>query len=156
MPAYGRQIIGSTGSPVEVTAEGNPPRPATGITLDWSTVPAATVVATLTDGTPVAIGDKVLEFGTVLTQITASGKYGPFASGAADGRQNVARSAVYILNMTTREKDAAGLLATASDFPDVIAGGLVWKTRIKMGGAGQPTVAAVEAALPLLRYVEGS
>jgi len=45
------------------------------VTIDASTVPA--------DGN----GDKILRAGTVLGKITASGLYGPYDPGAADGRQ---------------------------------------------------------------------
>ncbi len=154
MATYGPHSLGSTGAPVEVSAEAHPPRPAAGITVDWATVTAAVAASTLSDRTPVAIGDKVLPFGTVLTKITASGKYGPYASGATDGRQTLARGDVVIVNMTVKETSPLGLAAT--DHPDVITGGLVWKSRVKMGSAGQPTQAALEAVMPLLRYVEGS
>jgi len=45
------------------------------VTIDASTVPA--------DGN----GDKILKAGTVLGKITASGLYGPYDPGAADGRE---------------------------------------------------------------------
>lgn len=46
-----------------------------GITLD-----AATVTAD-------ANGDKIIKAGTFVSRITATGKYGPYATGASDGRQ---------------------------------------------------------------------
>ena len=46
-----------------------------GITLDATLVTA--------DG----LGDKVLKAGTFVAKVTANGKYGIYASGAADGRQ---------------------------------------------------------------------
>jgi len=73
-----------------------------GITLD-----AATVTA---DGN----GDKVLKAGTFVSKITATGKYGPYASGASDGRQ-------------TPSDDTSGYLLESVNLRDgdVIAGCLL-------------------------------
>ena len=106
---------------------------------------------TLTDGsTIVKAGDKYLEAGTVLVEITATGKYGPFDSAASDGRQtvdNTKRGKVWIMNSTVFYSDMGSEL-----YGDVFNAGTVFKSRVKMGGTGQPTVANVEAALPGIDY----
>lgn len=258
MPTYGYQVLGRTGSTLQVCADGSPVRRHIGITLDWSTVSAVSGSdATYGDGTVVAVGKKGLPFGTILTQITqvetqtvtlanatggtftltfdgqttaanaynisaaalqaalealstigagnvsvsgsaggpytitfigalagqnlaqmtangasltgssptvtvattvqgstSYGKWGPYDSAATDGRATLARNRVLILNTTVLEQGAAGLVAVSSDHPDVIEGGACWKARIKAGSTGQPSWSNLEAALPLLRYVE--
>lgn len=80
MPSYGRQVIGPTmGHPIMVSFDGQPEWKAGGITLDWATVPAVATAVTFTDGMVVPVGSSGLPFGTVLTKITASGKYGPWS-----------------------------------------------------------------------------
>lgn len=56
-----------------------------GVTLDASVVAA--------DGN----GDKIVKKGTLLCKITASGKYGPFSSGAVNGQQTVDDNSGYLL-----------------------------------------------------------
>lgn len=255
MPTYGRQLLGTTGEDIQVTADGLPDWHAVGVTLDWSTVTAAISDTTLDDGTIIKAGQKGLPFGTVLCKITVAevqtvtltggptggtftlsgngettdpiaynaaaatvqtelralggdysevvvtgsaggpwtvsfpaevgnpaqltgsgasltggttpnvsiatttpgsagiGKWGPYDSNATDGRQTLARGNCVILNRTVLELGFAGV-AVASDHPGVIEGGLVWKARIRAGGAGQPSWNNLEAALPRLRYVE--
>lgn len=256
MPSYGRQVLATTGTDIQVTADGMPDWHAIGITIDWSTVTAVSGSdATYADETVVKVGAKGLEFGTVLLRITTTevqtatisgtptggsftltgngfttpaiafnasaatvqtavrglggdysnvvvtgsaggpytitfpadvgnpaqlvktasltggsspdvtmatttggnsggGKWGPYDSGASDGRQTLSRGNCVILNRTVLELGFAGVVATASDHPGVIEGGLVWKARIKAGGSGQPSFSNLEAALPRLRYVQ--
>jgi hypothetical protein len=155
MPSYGRQLLSSTGRPVAVSIDGRPEWKVGGITLDWATVTAVGSDTTLADGTVVLNGQKGLEFGTVLCKITASGKYGPYASGASDGRQTLARDNVFILNETVLQNGpiGQGFAAGASDHPGVLVGGRVWADRVKAGGGGQPSVAALEAVMPRLIMV---
>ncbi len=150
MSTYGPQEQPTIGGTLMVAADDQPVRHASGVTIDWSTVAALGSDTTYNDGTSFKTGVKVLRYGQVLCRITASGKYGPYASGASDGRQTLTRGQCVIVN-TTWPEVAVGV---ATDFPDVIEGGLCWKERILMGGAGQPTVSALEAVLPLMRYVE--
>lgn len=154
MPTYGRQVLGKTGRPLEVTADGKPEWKTGGVTLDWSTVTAVGADTTLADDTLVKSGAKALEFGTVLCRIIASGKFGPYASGAADGRQTLTRGSVFILNETLLELGTVpGLMAPPTDHPGVIEGGRLRQPRVKVGSAGQPTVAALEAAMPRVSWV---
>jgi len=67
---YGRRVLGTTGIPVWVSADGSPEWKAGGITIDWATITAEVTARTLTDGTIIAAGAKGLEFGTILCQRT--------------------------------------------------------------------------------------
>lgn len=153
MATYGNQVLPTIGGVLQVAADGEPVRVANGVTVDWATVTAAASAITYNDGVAVAVGEKALRYGQILTKITATGKYGPYDTGASDGRQTLARGNVKIVNTTIKENS----VGVATDYPDVIEGGLVFKPRLLAGGAGTatvPTYAAIEAVLPLLRYVE--
>jgi hypothetical protein len=69
MSSVGRTVLGSTGRLVEVSADGKPENKTRGITIDWDTVVAAAAAVTLKDETPIAIGDKYLRYGQVLSRI---------------------------------------------------------------------------------------
>jgi len=99
----------------------------------------------LTGGTTPSVTGATTTAGT-----DAAGKYGPYDSGASDGRQTVSRNACWIVNTTVVESTPG----IATDFPDVINGGLAFKERILMGVSGHPSVSSVESALPTLMYPE--
>lgn len=68
---YGRYVIGSTGVPIEVAADGAPEWMPIGVTLDWSTVTAVGSDTVLSpEGLTVRNGQKYMRFGQVLTKIT--------------------------------------------------------------------------------------
>lgn len=69
---YGRRTLGSTGLPIQVTADGSPEWKAGGITIDWATVTAEVSDRTLTDGTVIKAGAKGLEFGTILCELAVA------------------------------------------------------------------------------------
>lgn len=144
MASYGKTDIATTGRPLEVIADGNYSGfKAGGVTIDWTTVAAvAGADATLPDGTVVKIGDKYLRFGTVVSIITASGKYGPVNTGAADGRQLMVRGTSFIVNRTMV------LSQMGSDHPPVFDRGTVWWDRIVKDGANEPTSANILVAFP--------
>jgi len=161
MPSYGRELLPlNTGRIVQVTSDGNPEFKTGGLTVDWATVPPVTgAPVTLTDEVVVPVGDSFLRYGQVLSKITASGKYGPYDPAANDGRQTLNRSETFIVNVTTLQRPSSGIGATASDHPQVIEGGRVWRDRlIATAGAASlaagPTFGALEAALPRMRYTE--
>jgi hypothetical protein len=153
MSTYGRTILESTGRTIQLTADGRPEMKVGGITIDWSTVAAvAGADVTLLDGVLVKIGEKYLRYGQFVAKITASGKYGPYDPGAADGRQTITKGEFYVLNETMKEDDLT------SDHPAAQFGGLVFKSRlIATAGAASlaagPTYANVEANLPRIAYV---
>lgn len=151
MPGFGPQTIsGGNVSQIMVLAnlEDADFKPA-GLTIDWNTVTAATSLTQYEDGTTLASGQKGIPYGTILTRITASGKFGPWASGASDGRQTLARGACYILNETIVQSKPGSDIPTA-----VFDGGLVWKDRLRVGGAGQITTANFETAFPRIEYAQ--
>jgi len=154
MASYGRQALTQSGQPVQVAADSHPEWKTGGITLDWTTITAVTADTTLADGAIIKNGQKGLQFGTILAEITASGLYGPALTTATDGRQTLARGQVGILNETVLQSGYDQLVAVASDHPGVLTGGRVWHARIQAGGAGQPTFATLEAALPRLDYAD--
>lgn len=152
---YGRQVFATVGHSIKVTADGEPEAKIGGVTIDWATVAAAGAPATLEDGVVIETGDKYLRYGQFLAKITASGLYGPYDPGAADGRQTITKGEFFIVNGTVKEADSK------SNHPEAIFGGLVFKDRlIATAGAASlaagPTFANVEANLPRLVYVLNS
>lgn len=156
MGTFGRRILDTIGRVVRCSADGRPRQKAGGVTIDWSTVTAVTDDTTLSDGTVVKAGDKYLRYGQVLGKITATGYFGPIATAAGgataatDGRQTVdatVRGDAFILDETVL------LSQSASDHPAVFDGGLVFKSRLLMGGNGQPTEAQVETMFPDVTFV---
>jgi len=150
MPTYGQTTSATLGRAVRASADGDPRWKAAGITLDWTTVTAVSVDTTLSDGTVVKAGDKYIRYGTVLSQITASGKYGPADTSVSDGRQLVdatVRGRSFILDETVVYSEPG------SDHPAVFDGGRVFKGRIVYGGANQPTEANIETMFPAITFV---
>lgn len=138
-------------NPTQVTFDGSPTRTGAGVTVAWPLIAAATVAATFPDGLEVAIGERAIRYGTILVKATSgvhAGKFGPYDSAATDGRQTLTRGNVIIVNTSIHEDEPF----VATDQVDAITGGVVWKERLLAGVAGQPTFAALEAALPLLTY----
>jgi Bacteriophage lambda head decoration protein D len=101
-------------------------------TAESVTLDAATILAVFTDGE--------VPSGVVLGKITASGKYGPYSNGAADGRQTATG---HLLN---RVKVTSGQNA---------AGAMIWHGQVVE--AKLPTNhgldAAAKAELPHIHYV---
>jgi hypothetical protein len=153
--AYGRQILGTIGTSIQVSADGKPVPKMAGVTIDWATVAAVTGTdVTVGDGLTVKVGEKYLRYGQVLPKITASGKYGPYDPAAADGRQTPVRGQCYVLNRTALANEPA------DEYPEVIEGGRVWLARILQAGTGTaslaagPTRAVLDPLFPDFRYVE--
>ncbi len=142
--AFGPKTILNVGRSVPASADGVPEYKAGGVTIDWSTVPANVADTTLPDGYVVKAGTNYIPFGTVITQITASGLFGPYDTAALDGRQTLARGAAYLVNYTYVQTDPH------SDYvPGVFEGGRVFQARIKALAAGAyvPTWNATLAAV---------
>lgn len=156
--AYGRQVLGTVGTSIQVSADGKPVSKLAGVTLDWATVVAvAGADVTLADGLVVKIGEKYLRYGQVIARITASGKYGPYDPAAADGREIApVRGRAFILNRTALANEPA------DEYPEAIEGGRVWRARIIQSEAAAhtlalgPTFVELNAAFPDLRYVEAT
>lgn len=163
-------VSGSAGGPYTVEFIGDlagqplSEMTASGASLTGGTSPSVTVVTltdgltgedvTLSDGTLFKAGDKKIDVGTVLVEITASGKYGPALTNAqgqtaaADGRETVAskRGKVWLLNHTVFKSTEGEIIG------DVIDQGQVFSDLLKVDGVGQPTTSDLETALPGLAY----
>jgi hypothetical protein len=148
--SYGRKTgLGTTGNPIQVLVDGRTDGFKTnGVTVDWAhaSLVAVAVETTLTDGTVVKVGDKYIRYGTILAKITASGKYAPSKTGAADGTQTLTRGSCFVVNQTILESDLG------SDHPPVFDRGEVWMDRVvtneNVGGATNPTEASFLTAFP--------
>lgn len=159
MSTYGRTILNKTGRDVMVLADLQDAQfKVGGITLDWSTFTAAPADAVLAGQQPVKAGDKVVRFGQVLCEITASGKYGPYDPEASDGRQTLTRGKCFVANRTTFENGYGVTLNNGvTDHPQVFDGGTAWKPRLIITTGTQtlaagPTIAEFEAAFPRIAY----
>lgn len=154
---WGRRVVDTVGRSIQVSADGFPEFKHAGVSVDWSVVTAvAGADVTYLDGITVKVGEKALRYGQVLSQITASGKFGPHDPAAVDGRQNIGAAFIgstYIVNETIRED------MPASEHPPVLEGGLVYLSRIIQSGGGAaslaagPTLANLKLTFPRLRLV---
>lgn len=73
MTTFGVRDIASQGRILRACAVPPPPYKTGGVTIDWSTVAAvASTPKTLTDGRVVAVGDKYLRYGQIITKIGAN------------------------------------------------------------------------------------
>lgn len=165
MPTYGRQATFTTGMDIAVIAGSyNLVGWKTGgITLDWTTITAVGTNTTLADGNVIPAGQVGIQFGVILCKITASGKYGPYASGATDGRQLLNRGDCWILNKTVLQLMPSSVGSVATDHPAVFNAGRVFFDRLQvvggaaatfLGATSQPTLAAFETAFPAVDYVK--
>lgn len=157
MSSFGREVIQSVGKSIKLSADGNPEVKQGGVTVDWATVAAVSGSdVTLEDGVVVKVGEKYLRYGQTLNKITASGKYGPYdpAAAGSDGRELAPSNGnSFLVNQTMKELDMK------SDHPEVIYGGLVFKSRLIQSEAAThtlalgPTLAELLAAFPRLQFV---
>lgn len=144
MGSFGRNVLGRTGNPIRVSADGVPLVKAFGITIDWSTVTAVSADTTLEDNTLVLNGDKYIRFGTVLDLIgTSEVQTVEYTGGATAG------SAILTIPAagTEPEQTAAALAfnASAANMQDALAalsriGPGVSVARTGAGSAGDPYI----------------
>lgn len=99
-----------------------------GVTIDKATVAAG------------SDGHKVLKAGSIICEVTASGKYGPFDAAATDGRQTPALGKCFILAKTV---DVT--------FQDAQEGAIDMARVLSRRLPIEPT-AEVKAALPLVTW----
>lgn len=117
-----------------------------GTTVAVSRQGAPDASVTLTDGTIVEAGKKYIPAGTVLSEITASGKFGPADTAQSDGRQMVdasMRGKSFVLNRDIFMDD----LGSAHN-AELFDAGQAYESRLKIGGTGQPTRANFTAMFP--------
>jgi len=139
MGTYGRETLPDVGKGIQVSADGRPEAKAGGVTIDWSTVAASTADRVYLEGDLVTSGEKFLRFGQIVCKIAASDYYGPFDSGASDGRQTLTKGDCYILNESVHEN------SPHSSHPPAIFGGVVWKKRLLVQGVDEGGVGSSEA-----------
>lgn len=113
-------------------------------------VPQLTSTNTFTGGTTPTVTHATVTGGTG-TFGTSAGKFGPYDSAAADGRQTLARGQLFVIPRTVKETDFN------AENPAVYEGGVLWRDRvIATTGAASlaagPTFANVEANMPLVRW----
>lgn len=155
---YGQQTIGVVGTSVQLLASGfHDVRWKVGaITLDWSKVVAVVADTTLTGGTTIKAGQKYIPMGTVLLKELAGaanpGYYAPYNSADTFGLGTMDATRigeVFLVNEDIAENPPMGLIGgAATAHPPGLDGGTVWKARLQVGSAGQPTWAMFFAALP--------
>lgn len=144
--SFGRTVLGTSGRPVSITADGSPEWKLGGITIDWSTVTAVTGSdETLDDGTVVKVGEKYLRYGTVMILNASSDLWEPAGSG-----DTLVNGETAVLN-ETRVVDSGGVLQ--SDNVGAIEGGRVWQDRLNVDTSDSPDLADLLAALPRLQMV---
>lgn len=121
-------------------------------TVAVSRAGASVGAATLASGQVVPDSVKYIELGTIMTRITASGKFGPADTSASDGREivtNAVRGDCFVLDRdilyTDLDSDHTG---------EVFDSGTVFKSRLKIGGTNQPTEANVETMLPGITFLQ--
>jgi hypothetical protein len=130
--------------PTRVSCDGRPNYKVGGITIDWTTVSAASGDVTLGDGSVIKDGQKYLRYGQILTRITSSGKYGPYDPSTTDGRQTLTRGECFILDQTLLQYSAgsSGLSAANDIVGGVFDGGSVWLARVLNAGSGSHSLTA--------------
>lgn len=145
MPSFGPSTIhqGGRGVMALKTVGADTQWKVAGVTIDWATVTAVGSDTTLPDGRIIKAGDKYLRYGQVLCRITTGGKFGPYASGASDGRQTLTNGDCFVLNETVVYSEAG------SDHPAVFDGGNVYPERLT-DVAGAPALSALRTAFPRL------
>jgi len=153
MPGIGKTVLSQrAGRPVRLSADGYPEWKPVGVTVAWELITAAAAPATLADGTTVAVGEKVIEVGTPMVRVTSgpgAGKYAPVVTTNANGQQTLTRGEIGLLDNTIKQTETAFMgINLNNELTGLIEGGLVWKQRLKVGGAGQATQAALLAAMP--------
>lgn len=124
MADYGRQVIASTGIPIQVLAAGDPIWHPVGVSLDWSTVTAvgSDTVTSPAEGLNVKAGQKYLRYGQVICQVTATSTYTVTETGTPTG----------------------GTFGLAGTRPDT--GAFIFITGIAQGSTGAQVAALLAAA----------
>lgn len=133
-------VANMTGSGANLTGGTSP-----AVSVAETTKGRAEADLTIAGGTVVRAGDKFLQAGTVLVEITSSGLYGPYDANASDGRQTITgkRGKVWILNRhVLLSEDGSQVIG------DLLDAGTLFKGRVLVGGTGQPTESDLLSACP--------
>lgn len=137
--SYGIRLLDTVGRTIQLLANNTGIRWKPGaLTVDWDTVPSVAVPVALEDGIHVEAGAKYLRYGQIMAEITASGKYGPYNTGAADGRQTLTKGKCFLINETVLESDST------SEIIGGLEAGRVWRARL-MEVAAYAAVITIDA-----------
>jgi hypothetical protein len=115
----------------------------------------------------IALGTNTLTGGafTIGASLTAAtnnqGMFGPYDPAATDGRQNLNKGDLYVLDETVLQYGLAGSVLSAQNdqVGCAIEGGLIWIDRVLQSGTAAhtlalgPTLAEITTAFPNFRYV---
>lgn len=154
MSSYGQYSLGGVGSGISVSADGSPVAKVAGVTIAWASVPTMAAARTFKDYDNVEAGEKYIRYGTIVCRITAAtdatevGKFAPLVGTGVAGQYNddatravsTAEGDVFIVNRSVHQDDIA------SDHPEVIDGGRVYKRRLFVVGYGDGTGGYPDAA----------
>lgn len=140
---YGRITVGGFGRSISVLANPDDAKwKIGGGTFDWASVAAvAGAPVNLEDGVTIEIGQKYLRYGAVVI-IAGDGELE-----LADDTDTLVRGETFLIERTI-------VMDTTphSKHFGVLEGGGVFTARLAVGGAGQPTLANLRAAMPLLTF----
>lgn len=150
--SYGQNQIASAGQGQRVLAVPHTGQfKAGGVTIDWDTVDAVSGSAvTLDDETVIPIGEKYIRYGTVISKISATGKYGPADTSENDGREVVTaaqRGSSFILDETVIESVDGDVVGGC------LYGGQLFRDHMNIAGTDQPTDANVMTMFPQVEFV---
>ena len=155
-------LTASSGIPISCSYDGKPEWKGGSAVIDWNTVAAVTgSPVTINDQITIPVGAKYLRYGQFMTQITATGLFGPYDPAGGDGRDILARGRCGLLYMTILEKGVMGFTTRDPSYRNLITGGKVWYDRIIQSGVAAhslilgPTLAELQAVLPRLEIVYG-
>lgn len=166
MSTFGQYSLGSFGSGISVSADGSPVAKIAGIQVGWAGVKALAAARTFKDSDSVEADEKFLRYGTLMARVTAAsagtlaidpaivGKFVPFSGGGAAGDYtsyngdatmavSILEGDVFILNRSVHENDVA------SDHPEAIDGGRIYKRRLLVTGYGDGIVTYSDYATDL-------
>lgn len=149
MGTFGTSALETSGRGVMLSADGDPIWKTGGLSIDWSVMLEASGDTTLADGTVVKDGDFYCPVGTLLTRITASGKFGRYQSGAGDGRQTLTPGSCYFANQTIVKS------SLKSDHVPAVEGGRLWKSRVLSSAVSTnpASFSTIVAAFPNVTWV---
>lgn len=147
MSSFGQYSLGSVGSGISCSADGSPVAKIAGVMIAWAGVPAIAANRTFKDFDLVEAGEKFIRYGTIVCRITAAtdptevGKFMPFMAVPGGGRTlSTAEGDVFLINRSVHQDDAA------SDHPEALDGGRMYKQRLLVVGYGDGTGGYPDAA----------
>ena len=102
-------------------------------------------------------GTKAVTIATTTAGDADGNSWPPYNGSATDGTQTLTRGDVAILNTTLKQANLTGGFQTYCDSKaaGLLIEGTVWKERLQVDGSGQPSLSALAAVMPGLRWAYG-